>query len=427
MFAGAKLGCGAMSFPSHPQREALTGELHARPAIPLQVPARLSRLAMVSPDREAEEAHLAALCARHGVVPPAPGASWFMADFGAFRLRFERHTEFTGWNFLASGADPERPFDSPAIAALPPEWLAKLPGQAVVAMHLALVDARVETCGFVTESIAGAAVADQAAMVFTDFRLHPDGFTRILLAGEPNPVQAGRLAQALWEIETYRAMALLALPAARGVASQLASASEQLARISAQLPTLDDLGAERATLEELTEIAGEIERASAATSERFSASAAYHRLVLRRLSELQEVPLHGVPTLSRFLDRRMEPAMATVGATGARISALSVRAARLVDLLRARVAVAQEAQAEKQLATLAATGRAQLRLQQTVEGLSVAGITYYMLTVIGYFIKPLPWWPRLGTDGEAVIAVLVPIVAGLVWWNLRKRRLEAEP
>lgn len=415
-----------MNFPSHPQREALAGELHARPAIPIQVPARLSRLAMLAPDREAEDAHLAQLCARHGVPPPRPGAPWFLADFGAFRLRFERHTEFTGWNFLALGADPLDPFGDPAIARLPPEWLARLPGQAVAAMHIALVNARVESCGFVADSIAGATVAEQVASVFTDFRLHPDGFTRLLLAGEPNPLQAGRLAQILWEIETYRAMALLALPAARGLGPLLARVSERFAQISARLPLLDDLAAERSTLEELTEVAGEIERASADTAERFSASAAYHALVLRRLAELGEVPLPGLPTLSRFLERRMEPAMATVGATGARLAALSVRGARLVDLLRARVAVAQEAQAEKQLATLAATGRAQLRLQQTVEGLSVAGITYYVLTVIGYLIKPIGWFERIGTTAETIISALVPIVAALVWLNLRKKRLAAE-
>lgn len=415
-----------MTFPTHPQREALAGELHARPAIPIQLPARLSRLAMVNPDRAAEDAHLALLCARHGVVPPRPDANWFLADFGAFRLRFERHTEFTGWNFLAPGADADNPFARPAIAHLPPEWLAKLPGEAIAATHITLVDAKVENCGFVPDSIAGASVADQAATVFTDFRLHPDGFTRILLAGAPNPIVAGRLAQLLWEIETYRAMALLALPAARAVGPVLANASQQFARISAKLPSLDDLSAERATLEELTEVAGEIERASADTAERFSASAAYHRLVLRRIAELNEVALHGIPTLSRFLDRRLEPAMATVTATGARISALSLRGARLVDLLRARVAVAQEEQAEKQLATLAATGRAQLRLQQTVEGLSVAGITYYLLTVMGYVIKPFPFWARVGTTAEVIIAILVPLVAAVVWLNLRKRRLESD-
>lgn len=413
-----------MSFPTHPARESLVGELHARPAIPIQAPARLSRLAMLATDRSAEDAHLAALCARHGVQPPAPGASWFLADFGAFRLRFERHTEFTGWNFVADGADPNRPFEQPALSALPPEWLANLPGQAIAAMHITIVDTAPELCGFAADSLSGAAVAGGEAMVFTDFRLHADGTTHILVAEHPSPLVAGRLAQTLWEIETYRALALLALPAARAVGPGLASASEQLTRLSERLTALDTLAEEREALEELTQIGGEIERANAATAERFSASAAYHRLVLRRLSELGETSLVGLPTLTRFLDRRMEPAMATVTATGARISALSVRTGRLVDLLRARVAVTQEAQAEAQLSTLAGTGRAQLRLQQTVEGLSVAGITYYLLTVLGYLLKPLPW-ELYGTRAETIIAVLVPLVAAVVWRNLRKRRLES--
>jgi len=254
--------------------------------------------------------------------------------------------------------------------------------------------------------------------------MHADGATHILMAEHPSPTVAGRLAQTLWEIETYRALALLALPAARSVGPRLASASEQLTRLSERLASLETLVAEREALEELTEIGGEIERANAVTAERFSASGAYHRLVLRRLEELGETALVGLPTLTRFLDRRMEPAMATVASTGARISALSVRTARLVDLLRARVAVTQEAQAEQQLATLAGTGRAQLRLQQTVEGLSVAGITYYLLTVLGYLLKPLPW-SLYGTSAETIIAVLVPLVAALTWFNLRKRRLES--
>ena len=79
----------------------------------------------------------------------------------------------------------------------------------------------------------------------------------------------------------------------------------------------------------------EFERANAGTAERFSASAAYHRLVRHRLAELAEAPLPGLPTLSRFLERRLDPAMATVAATGTRIASPSLRAARLVDLLRA--------------------------------------------------------------------------------------------
>jgi uncharacterized membrane-anchored protein len=412
-----------MSFPTHPARAPLAGELHARPALPIAAPARLSRLAMLAPDPAAEAAHLAALCLAHGVAPPGAEASWFMADFGAFRLRYERHTEFSGWNVQADGADPAQPFAAPALDLLPAGWLAALPGEAIAAMHITLLtgEPRAEAAGFVSGSVAGAAVSEGQARVLTDFRLHGDGFTHLLLVSDAAPPVTGRLAQTLWEIETYRALALLALPAARAVGPSMAAASERLAALAAGLPRLDDLAAERAALAELAQVAGDIERANAATAERFSASAAYHRLVQQRLAELGEAPLPGLPTPSRFLERRLDPAMATVAATGTRIAALSLRAARLVDLLRARVALAQEAQAEKQLATLAATGRAQLRLQETVEGLSAAAIAYYVLSLLGYAIKPLPWG-GVGTTAEVVLAVAVPPVAALVWLGLRRRR-----
>lgn len=411
------------AIPSHPDRESVAGELHARPAIPIRPPARLSRLAMFAPDRDAEHAHLKALCARHGVEPPGPDATFFLADLGKVQLRFERHTEFTGWNFLAAGCDPTDPFGATAIAELPPDWLAALPGRAIAAIHLAIVDAPVEAGNFAAASLSGAAVAEGAAMVFTDFRLHADGFSRVLLSGCASNVLAGRLAQTLWEIETYRPLALLALPAARAVGPSMAAASERLSSLAASLPGLDGLPAERAALSELAKVAEDIERANAATAERFSAAIAYYRLVQRRTQELGEASLPGLPTLTRFLERRMDPAVATVTATGARIAGLSLRAARLVELLRARVAVAQEAQAERQLATLAETGRAQLRLQQAVEGLSVAAISYYVVSLIGYFVKPLAGTGVWGAD--ALVALVVAPVAGLVWVSLRRQRERA--
>jgi uncharacterized membrane-anchored protein len=135
---------------------------------------------------------------------------------------------------------------------------------------------------------------------------------------------------------------------------------------------------------------------------------------------LREERLRGLPTLAEYLERRLDPAMATVEATGARIAALSTRCARAVDLLRARVAVAQEAQSQKLLEAMAETSRAQLRLQQTVEGLSVAGISYYVLSLAGYALKPLPWVG--GFRPETAIALLVPVVVALVWLRVRRMR-----
>lgn len=424
------------ALPLHPDRDLLAGELHARPALPLATPVAISRLAaLLEPgaDRSAAIAHIALLCRRYGVTPPAPGADFVLADFGSFSLRWERHTEFDGWTFFrqppsfAGPAAPADPFDETAIEAVPTDWLAGLPGRVLVASHVAVLRAGAEEAPpppgcFVADNLAGAGLAAGAATCWTDFRPGPDGFTRLLVLDHGMiPGLAGRLAQALWEIETYRMLALLALPAARRVAAELGPASERLAAIAARLPGLDDLEMERAALEELTDLATEIERRAATTADRFSAAGAYHVLVGQRLQVLREQRLPGLPTLSEFLERRLDPAIATVESARARIAALSTRCARAVELLRARVAVAQEAQTQKLLAAMAETGRAQLRLQETVEGLSVAAISYYVLSLLDYALKPLPDLGRL--TGETTLALLVPVVAALVWIRMRRRRI----
>ncbi|MGG5886629.1 DUF3422 family protein [Falsiroseomonas sp. HC035] len=420
------------NLPPHPQRDVLTGELHARPPLPLHTPVAISRLALAGEsgaDRGAAVAHLAVLCRRYGVTPPAPGADFVLADFGAFRLRYERHTEFDGWTFLRPGLSdhPDDPFAFTAIAAVPTDWLAGLPGHTLVAAHIAVhrTDGEDEApppgC-FAPDGLAGASLAGGAATAWTDFRLGPDGFTRVLLQDHGlTPALTGRLAQALWEIETYRLFALLALPQARAASGDLARSSDRLASLSARLTALEELEAEREALEELSDLATGIEQLANATADRFSAAHAYHALVGRRLQVLREERLHGLPTLTEYLERRLDPALATVQATGARISALSVRCGRAVDLLRARVAVAQEAQTQKLLAAMAETGRAQLRLQETVEGLSVAGISYYVLSLAGYALKPVPFGAT-GLQLDIILAVMVPVVAALVWVRMRRRR-----
>lgn len=417
------------SIALHPARDALAGELHARPPLPIAAPSTISRLAMLrepGADRMAAVSHLGALCLRYGVTPPAAGADFAYVDLGAFALRYERHTEFDGWTFLREGMGPD-PFARSALEVVPGDWLAGLPGRALVAAHVAIerfVDPRESqeppAC-FVPEHLAGSSLWSGAATAWTDFRPGPDGFSRILLRAHAiSPALTGRIAQAMWEIETYRMLALLGLPQARACAPALGKSSEDLAAIAARLPGLDTHEAERRALGELAALATAIERMAAETADRFGASRAYHVLVGRRLAMLREERLRGLPTLAEYLERRLDPAMATVEATGARIAALSTRCARAVDLLRARVAVAQEAQSQKLLEAMAETSRAQLRLQQTVEGLSVAGISYYVLSLAGYALKPLPW-PAVFRL-ETVVALLVPVVVALVWLRMRRTR-----
>lgn len=417
------------TLPMHPEHDLLTGELHARPALPLTTPVAISRIASVidaGADRRQAVEHLASLCRRYGMTPPALDADFVLADFGRFSLRYERHTEFDGWTFFCHPSSIA-PFDEIAIKNVPTDWLTALPGKVLVASHIAVIRTQGEgesppSGCFVTENLTGADLFAGAATCWTDFRPGPDGFSRLLLQdhGMSAPL-TGRLAQVLWEIETYRMLALLALPTARVVSTELGRASERLAAIAARLPELTDLDQERAALAELTDLAADIEQQAAATADRFSAAPAYHALIGQRLQVLREQRLRGLPTLSEYLERRLDPAIATVESARMRIAALSTRCGRALELLRARVAVTQEAQTQKLLAAMAETGRAQLRMQETVEGLSVAAISYYVLSLLGYALRPLP--DQAWISNDLLLALLIPAVAVLVWIRMRRRRI----
>nr|WP_313982163.1 DUF3422 family protein [Iodidimonas nitroreducens] len=81
----------------HPERFNLNDEVHARPPEPLPTPCRVSYLALYT------DWHLAPsdlepvteLARRFQAVEPRPSSNHYSADFGRFRLRWERHTEYT--------------------------------------------------------------------------------------------------------------------------------------------------------------------------------------------------------------------------------------------------------------------------------------------------------------------------------------------
>jgi uncharacterized membrane-anchored protein len=413
----------------HPLRLALTNEVHARPFVALRTPARVSHIAMLSGEGGLAEdrAHLDLLLDRFDRPRPPADANHVFQDFGGFRLKWERHTEFCSWTVFVDGLAAS-PFASPAVAALPEDWLAGLPGSRLVAIHVAVE--RAESSGavedlarhFDPEFVAGSAMSGGGAEAWTDFRIHEDGYGRILVRDRAlKPRQAGRLVQRLLEIETYRMMALLALPLAREVAPSISAADRELVAITAAMHNLGGLGDERRLLGKLTGLAAEVERITAQSSYRFGAARAYDALVQRRIDELREHRIEGVQTVAEFMDRRLAPAMRTCAATAERLEAIAARLQRAGDLLRSRVDIALEAQNQALLASMDRRARIQLRLQATVEGLSVAAISYYVVGLVGYAAKALekggvPLSPELATG------VAIPIVIAGVWLLVRRVR-----
>ncbi len=415
----------------HPLRRSLNDEVHARPYAKLAAPLRALHLAVLSGEGSGAEdrAHLARLCANFGVPLPQDHDIHLLLDFGAFRLKWERHTEFSTYTFYAT-EDPEAaPFTRLATERVPQSWLDDLPGEVMVATRVEILgpDAPEPSYDellafFGHDAFCGAGAVGAAAAAWMDFTIGPNGFGRLLIKDRDlRPRQTGRLLQRLLEIDTYRMMALLALPVARRLGPQLTEAGRRLLEVTRQMPEVGELEQQRALLADLTALSGEIEQTASVSGYRFAAAKAYHALVLRRIEELREERLEGLQTFGEFMDRRLSPAMRTCEATGDRIDRLSRRLTRASQLLRTRVEIELEAQNQDVLARMDRRAKLQLRLQETVEGLSVAAITYYVVGLVAYAAKALKV-SGLPLNVDVAPGVAIPIVAGLAWYGVRRVR-----
>ena len=417
------------SLSQHPQRGLLHNEVHARPPESLAAPLAISHIVMLidGPGREASRAHLCALLReRHQPLPDAE-TTHLRLDLGTFRIRWEMHTEFVTWTFLvplqAEGFGTREPVG--AVASVPHGWLAALPGQCLCSLHLWVLPTQTFGSGSLVrhvlheDTLVASTVADGHGEVYTDFALHADGYSRmVLLAGGMTPRRLGRLVQRLLEVETYRMAALLGLPAARDAAAELGSGERELAALADAIRTASR-HAEPDLLDRLTRLAGQVESQYAATHSRFSASKAYFELVDLRIAELHESRLAGMQTIREFMDRRLSPARSTCEWAARRQEALSQRVSRMSNLLRTRVEIEQQQSSQALLATMNQRQGLQLQLQSAVEGLSVAAITYYIVGLVSYLAKgaqPLGW----PLSPETTAAAAIPVVALAVWWSIQR-------
>lgn len=405
----------------HPARFALTNELHARPFPAVNPPEQVLHFALLLGEQQgdADFAHLLTLCRRFGIAPPETGAKHYFADFGSFRLKWERHAEFATFTVFRDGVAGE-PFAETAARNLPADWLQSAPGELIVATQIAVMAPSEEATDpaalgrwFVTGSLCGSTVGNGAVEIWTDFRIHADGASRFLLCGpRVDQRRVGRLVQRILEIETYRTLALLGLPVARSIGRQVAEMERDLAQLIAAIGTDGAPDQDANLLGRLMTLARHLEELIATSSFRFGATSAYSALVEARLRILKEVPVAGRQTLREFLDRRLIPAVRTCATMSGRLEDLHQRLARSANLLRTRVEIALERQNGALLASMNRRARQQLRLQETVEGLSAAAISYYVVGLVAYIAKPfgdamLPWITAAAVPVVLVLAFIV--------------------
>jgi uncharacterized membrane-anchored protein len=423
----------------HPLRHRLNDELHSRPPVVLDGPTWITHLVMLHEvadgriDMQQEEDHLRELCdlARSPFYPVMDRNHWIL-EAGDLRLKWERHGEFSSYTFFRRRLPGDAP-NTTALEAFAAEWRAKIAGTLLAATHLEYLDAADGETALLAELAQSEVpqvvteVADGAALVISDFRLH-EGFTRFrVLDRKLRRRQSGRTVQRILEIETYRMMALLAFPVAREVSALVARAERDTADLMAEMAADRGHESERKILSGLTRLAAEIELSITRTDYRFGGAEAYYALVLQRVAGLRGQQVADFSSIQGFLERRLTPAIQTCLATARRQNELSARIARKSALLRTRVDIELEQQNQQLLTQLNRRSQLQLRLQETVEGLSVVAITYYASALVHHLAEGAHHLFH-GPDPALVAAASIPLIAIAVALGVRRmrRRLTAD-
>ena len=410
----------------HVWRRELNDEVHARPPDSLRTPSSICYIARL-PRRDPESGEgkdlLGDLLRRFGHERPDRGTNHFTTKLDDRRLRWERHTEYNRYTFVA---DTTVSWEGKCI---PEDWLDEMQGEVLVGVKAQVIgtearDKSVDELSaeyFDGNTLIGSRVADNNAIALTDLRIREDGFSRLILINENmSEQQTGRVMQRLLEIETYRMMALLALPLAREMAPALDKDEAELAGIGEALVDAESHH-EQDWLDRLTRLSASSQARHQRSNYRFAAADAYYEIVLQRIHELRETRIRGVQTFEEFTTRRLAPAVKTYRAVSRRQQSILEQIARATKLLSTRIDISRQRQNQSLLESMNRRAKTQLRLQATVEGLSVAAVTYYVVGLIGTLAKGVA---SMGVPMNLTIvtAASIPVVAGLAFLGIRRLR-----
>lgn len=421
--------------PDDTSRLTLHNEVHSRPTGEVTLPAIVHYVAVFNDAVTREQAydHLIQLPAAAELNVEQLNEQFLQIPLKSGVLKWERHTEFTRY-VVYQTVTAQQAFEAinqpeAGLDILPQGWLANIPGRTCVAARLIVLPDPLTDPQMTLRSarqwlgsnpiVASMIGVDGHSLAVSDFQIDGSGFERFLVFAplDSSPTRVGRVVQRVLEVETYRMMALRGLPVAKGLSPQLTIAEKQLASMTVLLEDKDT--PDQKLLDELISLAARIEQAIALNLYRFSATRAYDAIINQRIAELRENPVMGTQTMGDFMRRRLSPAIATVASTSDRLMSLSERISRTSSMLRTRVDIATEDQNQSFLEKLTRGQALQLRLQSTVEGLSIAAISYYVVSLILYLAKSaqaagLPVKPEVATG------ISIPFVIFVVWRLVRR-------
>lgn len=398
----------------HPSRMELHAELHARPSLYFDGDTNVWHVAIV---RDAAASRLSSeLFGLAGVKTTGNGRHG-IASVGDGRLKWEAHSEFVTLTYI----EPALPDAAPT----PPAHLRKVVDATegrVIAAVLVIVRNAGPSNDFGSEGdFVASKVGGGDAEVHSSFRLNGEGFVELHLFNRRlNAYRTGRMVRRLLEIETYRMMALLALPTAQNIVSALPALDHRLATLVEHLQAQEKV--EKDLLSEVTRLSSDILKLSADARQRFGAAKAYADIVASRLTEIREERVEQRQRVGTFIDRRFQPATRFVQAAERRLTEVTERVGLAGDLLRTSVQVQLEEQNAVLLKSVEERTRVQVHIQQAVEGFSVIAISYYAVGLAKACLESIA---ELGVDVHAAKAAFlftIPALVFAVWAVVRHVR-----
>ncbi|HZY68330.1 MAG TPA: DUF3422 domain-containing protein [Devosia sp.] len=405
----------------HPDRQAITEELHARPVDILDGPARVRRLVFVAGDPRAVDTAMeefARFAASQGIEPMPHGVRQTSFPIGVRTVTWEFHTEFITVTWRSPLSDRE---NWPVDIGLDAVGDAKL----IAATRIDVIDELEVPPRFIPQfrlsSLCVSLVEGGRGQVATDFVADGDSYTRLeFAAGGLTSLRRSIIVRRLLEIDTYRSMAMLALPLARRTAPELANAERDLTVLIETMAEATSGEAIKQALDALHRLSIRSGQLSERLGYRFAAAKAYGRILGARIEGLREGPTPLGSTIGRYLSNRVDPALATCLAIEKRLETLTGKIERAIELLNLRIGLDLQIQNKSVLETIASTAQSQFRLQATVEGLSVIAISYYALGILSYVLAgPLE---IAHFDKALAVSVAAPFAILTVWWAVRRVR-----
>ena len=416
-----------MALTDHPLRRQVVGEMQLRRFPAFSLPARIVQIMRIVEDREAETRALRAIWPELD-----PAARHAQAQLCAHvTLGWERHSEASTMTLVTTGEDAPLDWSPPPETVL----IEAVPGKVVRASRLLLVADDAAAQGLIAKAGFGSShlvtchvrsPSGTRARLWTDFRIHADGYGRIVMATGGMPLaDFGRCVQQVQELGNYRNLALIGLPEARAAWSELDALEAELEDIGQGLARGDRR--DDTLLASLIALSARLLSIDSGCGYRMSATAAYARIVASRMAQLDAEAIPGFQSLAAFNDRRFEPAVHTCAALTTRLALLNARTAQSTALLRTRIETHIENQNARLLASVDRSARMQVRLQRLVEGLSSVVISYYLLGLIGYPLKAAEHvWPPF--HATLALGLLAPLVIALlsILMGRAHRRLDSD-